>query len=83
MPQIILLLVLISISVVFYKRHKTTRFKYHAQNPYIRECVKCGAVHNQFHMNYDITVAWWQEVYKGNDEKCECKKHQTDPLPGF
>lgn len=63
---IILLILTVIIAVLIKNKNK---FKYHAQNPYIRECIKCGAVQNQFHMRHDSSESWWQEVHKGNDEK--------------
>lgn len=45
-------------------------------NPYKRICKKCGAVQDNYRSNVEgDDSVWWEVVYAGNDENCDCHRH--------
>lgn len=84
MEYIISGLIIAAIFYAFYKKGQEMSMFKIGRNPFVRECKRCGAIHNNmsWSMN-DNENAWWEEVAEGNDPACKCKQHQNNPLPGF
>lgn len=64
------------IGVIFWLR-EVSLFKA-TDNPYKRECKKCGAHQDMYQSNVEGLEhkTWWEEVYPiGNNPNCECHKY--------
>jgi len=84
MEYFFIAIILALVCYAFYKKgQEISMFKRGSRNPFVRECKKCGAIHNQMCWDIHDANSWWEEVSEGNDPNCKCKNHQHNPLPGF